>query len=189
MLWVPLAVHPDSRSVPAAPTAPRMQLTQLGKTVPEATRVWFAEQVELTIRGGVFTAPPFTPNGTSGPLRPRLKKGAARYYSPDNASDPRTHYNGTFIRDFFYTFSMAGDVVHAEDIGNTLDYFFSGQDTKTGSVSEGGYPPNPPINYVDCWDEGSVPAIRKPLPTEDLLICSRTLMECLVPPRESARGR
>ena len=78
----------------------------------------------------------------------------ARYYSPDNASDPRTHYAGTYIRDFFYTFSMAPDVLPAEDIANTLDYFFSGQNQVTGSVSEGGTPPRPPINAVNCWDEG-----------------------------------
>ena len=77
-----------------------------------------------------------------------------RYYSPDNASDPRTHYAGTYIRDFFYTFSMAPDILPAGDISNTLDYFFSGQDGSTGSVSEGGTPPNRPINAVNCWDEG-----------------------------------
>jgi hypothetical protein len=84
----------------------------------------------------------------------RREAGTMRYYSPDNASDPRTHYAGTYIRDFFYTFSMAPDILPAADISNTLDYFFSGQDRSTGSVSEGGTPPNHPINAVNCWDEG-----------------------------------
>eukprot|EP01045_Picozoa_sp_COSAG04_P016205 COSAG04_NODE_1335_length_7178_cov_14.567679_7_plen_1040_part_00 len=89
-----------------------------------------------------------------GTFRRESESGSMRYYSPDNASDPRTHYAGTYIRDFFYTFSMAPDILPAADISNTLDYFFSGQDRSTGSVSEGGTPPNRPINAVNCWDEG-----------------------------------
>ena len=42
----------------------------------------------------------------------RVPRAPARYYSPDNASDPRTHYGGTYVRDFFYTFSMAPDVLY-----------------------------------------------------------------------------
>ena len=89
-----------------------------------------------------------------GTFRRAASRSTARYYCPDNASDPRTHYGLTVVRDFFYTFSMAPDLIPPTDIANTLDYFLSGENLSTGSVSEGGNPPHPPINYVDCWDEG-----------------------------------
>jgi hypothetical protein len=55
-----------------------------------------------------------------GTFRRAAPEKSARYYAPDNASDPRTHYGGTYVRDFFYTFSMAPDVMPAVDIANTL---------------------------------------------------------------------
>ena len=102
------------------PTVPTMRLTKLGATVPPKLRDWFRAQANLTIAGGAFTAPSYDRQSSNSTRNTSC-------YCPDNGSDPRMNYDeGTYVRDFTYTFSMAPNLVPAEDIGNALDYFISG---------------------------------------------------------------
>ena len=123
-------------------------------------------QAKLTIHGGAFMGPKYRPNTsaavgtTAGHHQPPLPTVSnARYYYPDNGSDPRFHYGGVYVRDFTYTFSMAAGIVPPADIANVLDYFMSGQDVHTGEFPEGGTPPTRPRNVINCWDEGPFMAI------------------------------
>jgi hypothetical protein len=137
LLAVPTPRRPQRNLAHHSKATPslQMQLTKLGATVPVAVRGWYREQARAVIAGGGFTAPSYMPNAT---VVAGGRHGAATstYYSPDNASDPRFHYGGTYVRDFTYTFTMAPDLgIAPADIANTLDYFMSGMCTRSRAFS------------------------------------------------------
>ena len=106
-------------AVAASSQQPAMVLTPLGASLSVASRAWLRTAANATIRQGSFSAPKY---GASPPRN-------GTYYSPDAGIDNRPKaalrgfYNAQYVRDFFYTFSFAPDLVpgdHVRDIGDFL---------------------------------------------------------------------
>ena len=81
-----LAGHADSLRV-----APEMRLTALGETLTAAQRAWLHSNASQVVRGGAFAAPTFDRNRTAN--------ATSLYYTPDDKSDPRKHYQALHLHD------------------------------------------------------------------------------------------